>query len=271
VNGYASRTVAVTGASSGIGRAFARRLARDGASVVLVARDRGRLDDTAAELSAAGAGVEVVVADLSAVESLDALAPRLADLECDLLVNAAGLARFGPLAAAGPDDVELQVRVNVIALMRLTHAVLPGMVARGRGALINVSSLMAFDDRPGWTAYLASKAFVTRFTENLAIELEGTGVGAQALCPGPVGDTEFFARAGFDPTVFPAEVVMDPDAVVEASFAALARGEVVCVPGLDDPAAIEDYRLARLRVLSEGRRGDLARRYQARDTIGGIR
>jgi uncharacterized protein len=270
VNGYISRTVAVTGASSGIGRAFAARLGGGAGRVVLVGRDRDRLDDVAAELSVTGAGVEVVVADLAAEDSLDALARRLAALECDVLVNAAGLACFGPFAAAGPDDVELQVRVNVIALMRLTRAVLPGMVARRRGAVINVSSLMAFDERAGWTAYLASKAFVTSFSENLAVELEGTGVRVQALCPGPVCGTEFFARAGFDATVFPAEVVMDPDDVVNASLAALAGGEVICVPGLEDAAAIEDYRLARSRVLTAGRRGALANRYKTGQAVGGI-
>jgi uncharacterized protein len=94
--------------------------------------------------------------------------------------------------------------------MRLTQPALPGMIARGRGAIINVSSLMAFDDRPGWTPYRAAKAFVTRFTENLAVEPGGSGVTLQVLCSGPVRGTQFCDRAGFDSTVFPAEVTMDP-------------------------------------------------------------
>jgi short-subunit dehydrogenase len=253
----------ITGASSGIGRAFARRLGADGANLVLVGRDRGRLEEVAADVSTAGASAELAVADLTDEGSLAALERRLVEAEPGLLVNAAGLARFGSFAGRGCEQAELHVRVNVIALMRLTHAALPGMVARGRGAIINVSSLMWFDDRPGWTAYLSSKAFVTRFTENLALELDGSGVELQALSPGPVSGTQFFAGAGFDPSVFPAEVVMDVDDVVEASLASLDQGELICIPGLSDAAAIEAHRSARLRVLSEGRRGALAERYRS--------
>ena len=254
--------VAVSGASSGIGRAFARRLARRGASVMLIGRDRIRLERAADELSAADAELDIVVADLADEASLRRLEDRLAAGELDLLVNAAGLARSGLFATLGPDDAEVQVRVNVLALMRLTRAVLAGMVARGHGAVINVSSLMAFDDRAGWSPYVATKAFVNRFTENLAVELDGSGVIVQALCPGPVGGTEFFATAGFDSSVFPPEVVMGPDDVAAASLVALRRREVVCVPGLPDPAAIEGHRLARVRVLREGRQGTLAERYR---------
>lgn len=251
----------VTGASSGIGRAFVRRLGADGASVVAVGRDRTRLSDAVDELSARGARAEFEVVDLADEQQLNALEARLAGSTPDLLVNAAGMAHFRPFAEFEHDQLDLHVRVNIVALMRLTQAALPGMIARGRGAIINVSSLMAFDDRPGWTPYVASKAFVTRFTENLAVELEGSGVTLQVLCPGPVRGTDFFSRAGFDSTVFPPEVVMDADDVVEASLAALRKGERVCIPGLQDPGAIADHRLARLRMLDEGRRGTLADRY----------
>jgi uncharacterized protein len=253
----------VTGASSGIGRAFARRLGNEGASLLLVGRDRPRLEAVASDVRAAGAAAELVVADLADQASLVALVRRLEDAEPDLLVNAAGLASFGNFAESELERAELDVRVNILALMRLCHAALPGMLHRGRGSIINVSSLMWFDDRPGWTGYLSSKAFVTRFTENLALELEGSGLRIQALSPGPVSGTQFFAAAGFDPSVFPNEVVMDVDDVVAASLAALARDEVMCIPGLEDPGAIEEHRRARLRVLSEGRRGALAGRYSS--------
>ena len=206
-------------------------------------RDRVRLESVAAEVSATGAGVELAVGELADEAPLRALEQRLAHSELDLLVNAAGLAHFGQFAELERDQSEPLVRVNIFALMRLTQAALGGMVSRGRGAIINVSSLMAFDDRPGWTAYVATKAFVTRFTENLAVELDGSGVTLQALCPGPVRGTEFFARAGFDSTVFPAEVVMEPDEVVQASLAAPARRELLCIPGLQNPAVIENHRL----------------------------
>jgi short-subunit dehydrogenase len=251
----------VTGASSGIGRAFARRIGADGASLVLVGRDRPRLESLAADLAVAEASAALAIADLTDEASLAALARRIADAEPDLLVNAAGLARFGNFAESELERAELHVQVNILALMRLTHAALPGMLARGRGAIINVSSLMWYDDRPGWTGYMSSKAFVTKFTENLATELEGSGVKLQALSPGPVRGTKFFVGAGFDASVFPAEVVMDVDDVVEASLAALAMDELICIPGLDDTSAIEEHRRARLRVLKEGRRGAVAERY----------
>jgi len=184
-----------TGASSGIGSVFARRLSAEGASLVLVGRDRARLEGVAAAISRAGSGVEHAVGDLAEETWLRALEQRLADLELDLLVNAAGLTHFGQFADLDRRQLELHLRVDILALMRLTQATLPGMVSRGRGAIINASSLMAFDDRPGWTPYVATKAFVTRFTENLAVELDGSGVTLQALCPGPVRGTEFFARA----------------------------------------------------------------------------
>jgi short-subunit dehydrogenase len=257
-----SRAV-VTGASSGIGRAFARRLGGAGASLLLVGRDRPRLEALAGEVATRGTAADLALADLADETSLAALAQRIADAEPDLLVNAAGLARFGNFAESEPEQAELHVRVNVLALMRLTHAVLPGMIARGSGTIINVSSLMWFDDRPGWTGYISSKAFVTRLTENLAAELQGSGVKLQALSPGPVSGTGFFAGAGFDPSVFPADVVMDVDDVVQASLAALARDELICIPGLEDPGVLEDFRRARLSVLGEGRRGALAKRYSS--------
>jgi short-subunit dehydrogenase len=214
-------------------------------------------------VSSAGAIAELAVADLGDEASLAALAQRIADARPALLVNAAGLARFGNFAESELERAELHVRINILALMRLTHAVLPGMIARGHGAIINVSSLMWYDDRPGWTGYLSSKAFVTRFTENLAAELDGSGVKLQVLSPGPVSGTQFFAGAGFDPSVFPAEVVMGVDDVVEASLAALTRDELLCIPGLESTEAIEEHQRARLRVLAEGRRGTLAERYRS--------
>jgi uncharacterized protein len=253
--------VVVSGASSGIGAAFARRLGRDAAMVTLVGRDRSRLAEVASEVSAAGADIETVVADLSEGAALEELEGRLAGSPCDLLVNAAGLAHHQPFVEADPDLALRQVQVNVLALVRLTRAVLPGMVSAGHGGIINVSSLMAFDDRPGWSIYVATKAFVMRFTENLALELAGSGVAVQALSAGPVASTEFFNRAGFDASVFPEAVVMPAADVVRASLAGLARAEVICVPGLEDAAEIEAHHSARLRVLMQGRRGTLAARY----------
>jgi uncharacterized protein len=253
--------VLVTGASSGIGAAFARRLGRPGATLTLVGRDRHRLSEVAAEISATGAGAEVVAADLADVDALEELERRLAESSCDLLVNAAGLAHHQPFVETDPDLTMRQVQVNVLALVRLTRAVLPSMVSVGHGAVINVSSLMAFDDRPGWTTYLATKAFVTRVTENLAVELTGSGVTVQSLSAGPVTGTRFFDCAAFDASVFPDALVMTAADVVGASLTALTSGEEICVLGLEDSTEIQAHHAARLRVLTQGRRGTVAARY----------
>ncbi len=153
------------------------------------------------------------------------------DKRLELLVNNAGFGTTGPFATLDPDREEAEIRLNVIALVRLTRAALPGMIARGRGAIINVSSLAAFVPGPYDAAYGATKAFVNSFTEALHEEIRDTGVRVQALCPG-FTHTEFQQRAGIDVSRLPAWVWMTPEAVVDASLSALQRGQVVCVPGL---------------------------------------
>src|SRR5919109_1270658 len=134
----------------------------------------------------------------------------------ELLVNNAGFGTTGPFARLDPDQEEAEIRLNVLALVRLTRAALPGMIARGRGAIINVSSLAAFAPGPYDATYGATKAFVNSFTEALHEELRGTGVRVQALCPGFI-HTELQQRAGIDTSRLPAWVWMTPEAVVEAS------------------------------------------------------
>jgi hypothetical protein len=226
------RLALVTGASSGIGEAFARRLARDDYDLVLVARRRDALEALAKELREAhGVGVECVVADLTAPAELRGVEERLrAAPGFDLLVNDAGVGSAGLFAESDVEREEEQVRLNVLALMRLTHAALAAMRPRGRGAVINVSSLAAMGPYPFMATYAATKAFVNSFTEALAEELRGSGVRVQALCPGFIR-TRFQQRAGVDPSLVPGFAWMMPEAVVEASLAALARGDVVCVPG----------------------------------------
>jgi short-subunit dehydrogenase len=201
------RLALVTGASAGIGREFCRQLAARGYDLVIVARDAVRLDALADELrSAHGVAVYVLPADLT----------RDADVE----------------ASAPADLQDAMLRLHVLAPMRLTRAGLPGMLARRRGAVINVSSVAGFVYSPGTVNYCASKAYLTTFTEGLALELAGSGVAAQALCPG-FTRTEFHQRMGPDARPRPRHLWMTVDAVVRASLGQLDRGgPVVCVPGL---------------------------------------
>ena len=222
-------TALVTGATSGIGLGFARRLASDGFDLVLVARDEGRLSTLADELRRSGVGCEVIAADLGERERLDVVMSRVADASrpVEVLVNNAG---FGVGQRFVGGDLEAQqamIDVMVTAVMRLSHAALPGMVDRGRGAVVNVSSVAGFLP---FGPYSAAKAWVTTFTEGLATELTGTGVRALAVCPGFVR-TEFHERAGIDVDRSSDTWWLEVDHVVDAAMRDLKRGTVVCVPG----------------------------------------
>src|SRR5215831_10674512 len=227
------RRALVTGASTGLGAVFATALAQQQYDLTIVARSRERLEALAGRLRQSyGTVVEVVVADLTQPTALRTVEEHVAgDPALELLVNNAGFGTTGPFARLDPDQEEAEIRLNVLALLRLTRAALPGMIARGRGAIINVSSLAAFVPGPYDATYGATKAFVNSFTEALHEELCGTGVHVQTLCPG-FTHTEFQQRAGVDIAALPAYVWMTPEAVVAASLAALQRGRIVCVPGL---------------------------------------
>lgn len=224
------RRALVTGASAGIGAAFATRLARDGYDLVLVARDEKRLQARADTLQREyGVGAQVVRADLTRPDEC-ARVEKLAAAGLDLLVNNAGFGTFGAFHELDIEREEEEIRLNVVALVRLTHAALRPMVRKQRGAIINVSSLASFQPMPYNATYGATKAYVTSFTEALAEELRGTGVRVQALCPG-FTRTEFQERAGLHVSSIPGFLWMTPDDVVNASLAALERGQVIVVPG----------------------------------------
>jgi short-subunit dehydrogenase len=220
----------ITGATAGIGAAFANRLARDGRDLVLVARDGERLEAAAARHRERGVSAQVLAADLTTAEGRDRVAARLADpaAPVDLLVNSAGATQRRPFLKADPAALMDQHNLNVTAVLQLTRAALPGMVERGRGAVVNVSSMLGFAPGTGST-YAAEKAWVTVFTEGVATTLAGTGVRALALCPGFVR-TEFHERAGIDVGVRRGPLWLDADRVVEECLADLARGKVVSVP-----------------------------------------
>jgi uncharacterized protein len=221
----------VTGASAGIGAAFARALAARGHDLVLVARRRDRLEALAKEARERhGVAATVEPADLAEEADLARLADGVAADPPDVLVNNAGFGTLGAFAELDPERELEEIRLNVVALVRLTRAALPGMLARGRGAVVNVSSLAGESAGPFTATYSATKAYVTRFSESLHEELRGSGVVVQALLPG-FTRTEFQEVAGVDPGLVPAFAWLSAEGVAEASLAALARGDAVCIPG----------------------------------------
>ena len=226
------RRALVTGASSGLGAAFAVALARRGFDIVVVARRRERLEALAEDLRGRyEVAVQVLAADLTSSADLQSIESRVAsDAALTILVNNAGFGTTGRFAEMDPDLEEGEIRLNVLALSRLTRAALPGMIARGTGSIINVSSVSALLPGPYHATYGATKAFVNSFTEALHEELRGTGVRVQALCPG-FTRTEFQDRAGVTSRSVPSYAWMCPEYVVESSLAALRRGTLVCVPG----------------------------------------
>lgn len=229
-------TAAITGASSGLGEVFARKLAARGYDLLLVARREAKLQTLASELASEhGVAAEALRADLSFDDDVSRLEHRLAsERDLALLVNDAGFGLSGSFTSVDVEASLRMVQVHVVAPVRLTRAALPAMLARGRGAVINVSSIAAFLPSAGNVVYSATKASLISFSECLALELAGTGVKVQALCPG-------FTRTGFYGTVefrgtgappLPEFMWGTAEAVVEASLRALEGRRVVVVPGL---------------------------------------
>jgi short-subunit dehydrogenase len=223
-------TALVTGASSGIGREIARQLAARGADVVVVARRADRLHDLADELTGRGVEIEVLAADLGTDDGLAAVEQRLSTRPVELLVNNAGVGDGGPFHAQPLDSVSAQVRVNVLALVRLTHAALPPMVAARHGGVLNVSSLAGDQPLRGFAAYAASKSFVTTFSESVAAELRGTGVHVTVLKPGYVW-TEMTPH-GPDPTSLAGRFWLRAEDVAGSALDAVERGRLSAVPGI---------------------------------------
>ena len=219
----------VTGASAGIGATFARRLARDGYRLILVARRRERLEALAAELG----GAEILVADLTNAAELKLVEDRIAaaaDLE--LLVNNAGFGSTGRFFELPLESHDQMHRLHVMATMRLTHAALRGMTARAKGGVINVSSVAGFGQSPGHVSYYATKAWMNSFTKGLHLELKSAGspVKVQALCPG-FTLSEFHDVVGLDRKRIPSWMWMRAEDVVDASLRGLATGKLFVVPG----------------------------------------
>lgn len=225
----------VTGASAGIGEAFARELAGRGTHLVLVARSADRLESLAGQLrEQLGVEVEVLTADLTAEDDLARVEDRLrrADAPVDLLVNNAGFGTFGRFDRLDVSREEAEIRLNTLAPVRLTHALLPGLRARGGGGVLNVSSMASFQPVGRMATYGATKAFLTSFSEALHEELRGEGIHITALCPG-FTRTEFQAAAGVEDasSAIPGPLWGEAPDVARDGIEGVARNRAIVVPG----------------------------------------
>lgn len=219
----------ITGASVGIGEQFARQLSERGHDVVLVARDEARLEALAKEIEGRnGAHAEVLAADLTDPAQLATVEARVRTV--DLLVNNAGFGTFGAFHTLDLDTETREINLNVIALVRLTHAAAAAMAERGKGAILNVSSLASFQPGPSNATYSATKAFVTSFTEAVHEELKGTGVSVTALCPG-FTRTEFQARAHAPASDVPGFMWQNAPEVAKAGLDGLAKNKAIVISG----------------------------------------
>jgi len=252
----------VTGASSGIGKAFAERLAADGHDLIVVGRRRDRLEALAAALP--GVAVEVVAADLSTDEGIETVAGLCASRPLTMLVNNAGVAHYMPMADLPAETARELVNVKVLAPTMLTRAALAGMIERGDGVILNVAGMLAFSGPapaappPGQRAvYVGTLAHTVALSQTLSAELQGTGVKVHVVCPGIVA-TEFHEVQGMDLSALPR--MSAPD-VVTAALAGIELGEVVSAPGVEDYSLLEAVFGADLAAF-QGQSPKLASRYQ---------
>lgn len=236
----------VTGASSGLGKEFARLFAADGHGVVLVARRKERLEALARELEAGGrAKAWPIACDLARPDAVEALVGELdaRGLSVDYLVNNAGVGSTGPFVEASAAGEAAMAELNVTAVVRLTRALLPGMLARGRGRILNVGSTAGFQPGPFMATYYASKAFVNHFSEALAYELRGSGVTVTLSCPGPTR-TEFGDVSGAGRSKLFRLRVASAESVARAAYRAMGRGRVLVVHGFLNRLGIELLRVS---------------------------
>lgn len=222
-------TALVTGASSGIGLAFARKLAATGHDLVVVARSEDKLKELADEVRV---DVEVLPADLTDAEQLARVEARCADAAkpIDVLINNAGKGTAGKFADVSLTDLQQEIDLDVVAPFRLIHAALPGMIARGKGGILNVASVAAFQAGPGNAVYSASKSFVLLLSEGIHEEVLRSGVHVTCVCPGATR-TEFQQRGGFNGGQIPDFMWESPESVADAALKALAKNRAVFVPG----------------------------------------
>jgi uncharacterized protein len=239
-------TALITGASSGIGAVYADRLAKRGHNLILVARNRSRLGVLAQRLKdETGRTVETIAADLSDKPDLARIEATLcSNPGITLLVNNAGVGATAPLLDSNVEKMDEMIRLNVLALTRLTYAAVPGFVARGGGTVVNIASIVAIAPEVLNGVYGGSKAFVLAFSQSLHHELAGKGVRIQAVLPGATA-TEFWDIAGRPISNLRPGSVMSADDMVDAALAGLDQGEIVTIPSLPDKAQWDGFDAAR--------------------------
>ena len=252
----------ITGASSGIGAVYADRLARRGYDLLLVARNRERMDDLAKKLGGdTGRKIEIVAADLRDPNDLARLERVLRDdSSVTMLVNNAGVGATAPLLNSDVADMSRMIALNVEVLTRLTYAAVPAFVKRGAGTIINISSIVAIAPEMLNGVYGGTKAFVLAFSQSLRHELAGTGVGVQVVLPGATA-TNFWNTAGTPVEHLPHEIVMPVEDMVDAALAGLDQEEFVTIPALPDLAQWQFYEAARQALLPNLSRAEPAARY----------
>jgi short-subunit dehydrogenase len=262
---HSKGTALITGASSGIGAVYADRLARRGYDLLLVARNRERLDDLAKQLAGdTGRRVDVIAADLNDKADLKRVESRLrSDAGVTVLVNNAGVAAVTPLLDSDVDAMDDMIALNVRALTRLTYAAAPGLVARGGGTIINIASVVGVAPEMLNGVYGASKAYVIALSQSLHKELAAQGVRIQAVLPGATA-TDIWAKAGRPVQHLPGEIVMSTGDMVDAALAGLDQGELITIPSLPDAADWQAYETARQKLLPNLSRKTPAARYRVR-------
>jgi len=256
-----SKTALITGASSGIGAVYARRLAARGYNLILVARRAEKLSALAGELEQAnGIAVRSLAADLTAEAGIASIEQVLRDEAIALLINNAGMGPFATTANMSDADAAATLTLNVTTLMRLTRAVLPGMRARKSGTVVNIGSVMGFFPSPMSALYSATKAFVLTFSRGVAEEARADGVLVQAVLPaGTV--TDFYETAGVSIANFDASVFMTAEQLVDAGLAGMDRGEQVTLPSVYDEDLWTSYDAARATLFAGTQNGQPAPRY----------
>lgn len=256
-------TALVTGASSGIGSVYAERLARRGYNLLLVARDQQRLEKLAVSLRADyGVAVEVLKADLTRKDDIKQVAQRVrGDKAISLLVNNAGVAMDGPLIEANLDSVDSMLELNIVALTHLAAAAGANFAAAGKGAIINLASVVALAPEMFNATYSATKAYVLSLSQSLHGELSQQGVQIQAVLPG-VTRTEIWERSGIDAKRIPEAMVMEAGEMVDAALAGFDQGELITIPSLPDAADWNAFVAARQKLGPNLSHNQAAARYK---------
>lgn len=257
-------TVLITGASSGIGAVYAERFARRGHDLVLVARDKARLETLAARLRQdTGVAVDVLPADLTQRADLATVEARLRDdARIGILINNAGIAQSGGFTEQSADGIEQLVTLNTLALTRLAAAVAPRLANAGQGAIVNIGSVVGLAPEFGMSVYGATKAFVLFLSQGLSLELSPKGVYVQAVLPAATR-TEIWERAGIDITTL--SEVMDVGELVDAALVGFDRRETVTIPPLHVAARWDTLEASRQGLLSDIRQAQAAERYRGTD------